>query len=355
MNKIHLLPMALLALMAILAGCSNDSPTGPPAPGSIALSSLVSPMPFKAEDKWHLVYEIMVKNQGQKSIEIDQVEILDGTQRLAMYQGRDLTDLMSSDTRRINAGKLSLIYLWISVAENNIPTILRNHIKFAGASIPETYDVAVDTSSPVVLGPPLKGKNWVAVEISNTSHHRAALDFNGSLRIPQRFAIDWVQIGADDETFSGDSRVNSNYHAYGAEILAVRDGVVVSTKDGSPENTPGVEPPENLETAGGNWILLDMGNNQFALYGHLIPSSLRVQQGQRVRKGDILGLLGNSGGSSEPHLHFHVANVFDTKNSSTLNAEGLPYVFESFEIQRNRPILGKRMLELPLDLAVIRF
>lgn len=353
-----LLRLVLLAiLLALLATCSGDSPTAPSAAGSIELSSLVSPTPFKAEDKWHLVYEIVVRNQGQKQVEIDQVMVFDESQLLATYQGQNLEDLTSSNSRKINAGELTLIFLWITVAENLIPTELQNHVKFEGTTAPETYDVEVNTSTVAVLGPPLKGENWLALNISNFSgHRRTAIDFGGSLRIAQRFAIDCVQLGPDGQSFSGDSKVNSNYHAYGSEILAVSDGVVVATNDGIAENIPGERPsPVTFENIGGNWVLLKVGDNKFAFYAHLIPGSLRVQPGQTVRKGDVLGLLGNSGNSTEPHLHFHFGDVFDTQNNATLNTKGLPYVFESFEIQSGRPVLGERLQELPLDKAVIRF
>ena len=81
----------------------------------------------------------------------------------------------------------------------------------------------------------------------------AVLEFDGVNRIPQRFAIDWVQIGSNGQTYSGDRLVNSNYNAYGAEILAVADGVVAKIQDGIPENTPGDHRaiPITLDTAGG--------------------------------------------------------------------------------------------------------
>jgi murein DD-endopeptidase MepM/ murein hydrolase activator NlpD len=143
--------------------------------------------------------------------------------------------------------------------------------------------------------------------------------------------------------------------------LAVADGTVVATKDGIPENVPGPTSravPITLETVGGNHIILDLGNGRFAFYAHLQPGSLRVKNGDKVRRGQVLGLVGNSGNSTEPHLHFHISDA-----NSPLASEGLPYAFSSFEVQGSgwgwKPTAAstteKRQDEMPLELEVIRF
>jgi murein DD-endopeptidase MepM/ murein hydrolase activator NlpD len=121
---------------------------------------------------------------------------------------------------------------------------------------------------------------------------------------------------------NGDPFVNKNYSAYGSEVLAVADAVVAAIKDGIPENVPGPTSravPITSETVGGNFVVLDLGG-QFAFYAHLQPGSLRVKSGDRVTRGQVIGLLGNSGNSTEPHLHFHVST-----GVSPLGSEGLPY------------------------------
>ena len=73
----------------------------------------------------------------------------------------------------------------------------------------------------------------------------------------------------------------------------------------------------------------------FAFYAHLQPKGIRVKVGDKVRRGQVLALLGNSGNSDAPHLHFHV-----TDGNSPLGAEGLPYVIESFEMEDILPSKG---------------
>jgi murein DD-endopeptidase len=142
----------------------------------------------------------------------------------------------------------------------------------------------------------------------------------------------------------------------------VTDGIVVGIKDGIPQNIPGANSravPITLETVGGNYVILDLGQGRYAFYAHLQPGTLRVKLGDQVRRGHVLGLVGNSGNSTEPHLHFHVSN-----GNSALGSEGLPYVFESFEQQGqgwgwkssgNDAPAQKRSMEIPLQNAVIRF
>jgi len=163
---------------------------------------------------------------------------------------------------------------------------------------------------------------------SNTSgHRRAMIPIDGAYHIAQRFAIDWVRIGADGKTYTGDPLDNKNYHAYGTDVLAVADGTVVEVKDGIPQNIPGADSravPIDLETVGGNHIVLDLGGGRYAFYAHLQPGKLRVKMGDKVKRGQVIGLLGNSGNSTEPHLHFHLS-----EGVSPLGSEGLPYILES--------------------------
>src|SRR5262249_44580608 len=138
--------------------------------------------------------------------------------------------------------------------------------------------------------------------------------------------------------------------------------VVVAIKDGIPQNIPGATSravPITLETVAGNHVILDLGQGRYAFYAHLQPGSLRVKVGDQVRRGQVLGLVGNSGNSTEPHLHFHISDA-----NSPLGSEGLPYVFESFEQQgqgwgwkaaSKDAAVEKRLREIPLQNAVVRF
>jgi murein DD-endopeptidase MepM/ murein hydrolase activator NlpD len=108
--------------------------------------------------------------------------------------------------------------------------------------------------------------------------------------------------------------------------------------------------PMSLETLAGNYVVLDIGGNRFAFYGHLQTGSIRVEPGDRVRRGDVIALVGNSGNSTEPHLHFHVAD-----GAANLSSEGMPYVIDAFEVLAADGGAEPRHNELPIQNAVVRF
>lgn len=139
------------------------------------------------------------------------------------------------------------------------------------------------------------------------------------------------------------------------------DGIVTQTKDGIPQNIPNQAPivPITLETVGGNHVIMEIAPDVFAFYAHMQPGSVRVKVGDKVRRGQVLGLLGNTGNSTEPHLHFHLSNA-----SSELASEGLPYAFVSYELEgkgdtwkpsdsHNAPV--KQEMEIPTEDEIIRF
>jgi murein DD-endopeptidase MepM/ murein hydrolase activator NlpD len=119
----------------------------------------------------------------------------------------------------------------------------------------------------------------------------------------QRRAGDLIIKGAGDLSHKGTGRRNEDYFVYGKPILAAAAGTVVTAIDGVPDNEPG---SMNALCAVGNCLIIDQGSNEYAVYAHLKPGSLRVHRGDKVRKGEVLALCGNSGNSSEPHLHFHL-------------------------------------------------
>jgi murein DD-endopeptidase MepM/ murein hydrolase activator NlpD len=138
-----------------------------------------------------------------------------------------------------------------------------------------------------------------------------------------------MQLDADDHFFSGDLKQLANWKYFGANVHAAADGVVVSTVDGQPNQVPGgFARGATLETANGNAIVEDIGNGDFALYAHLRPGSLLVKKGYRIRQGQVMALLGNSGNTNAPHLHFHIVD-----GPSPLDSNGLPFEFTSSEVQ----------------------
>jgi len=356
------------ALTRIAHPQDNAKPAEPPKAPAVMplgvpldLEVPVPPTPFPADGKTHLVYELHITNLSPWALPIQRVEVFGDATSLASLEGDTLGRLLfrpaapaSGDARTIGPGLRAVVFLWITLdSDAPVPTRLRHRVTVGEQSV-EGAAVAVSTAKPIVLGPPLRGSDWFATNgPSNYSGHRRALiPVDGKARIAQRFAIDWLQVGPNATRFTGDAKDNKSYRAYGNEVLAVADAVVTETKDGIPENVPGLTSravPITLETIGGNHIILDLGGGRFGFYAHLQPGSLRVKTGDRVRRGQVLALLGNSGNSTEPHLHFHVSDA-----NSPLGSDGVPYVLDSFEVLTGSHT-GIRHNELPLQNAKVRF
>ncbi len=158
---------------------------------------------------------------------------------------------------------------------------------------------------------------------------------------------------------------------YGAKVMAVTDGVVVGSLDQIEDQTPGELPDPRkitLENAEGNYVIIDHGNGLYSNYAHLQQGSVEVEVGDEVQVGDRLGLLGNSGNTSAPHLHFHI-----TSGPSLIASDGFPYVFDSFLLAadtgevaaalQDEDVLPSRAElspvehenELPLDNSIVDF
>ncbi|HYG95822.1 MAG TPA: M23 family metallopeptidase, partial [Solirubrobacterales bacterium] len=128
--------------------------------------------------------------------------------------------------------------------------------------------------------------------------------------------------------FDGPGDMLSSYLYFGEPIYSATNGKVVGVVDGIPETPAGAFPPNpTAQTAGGNHVVVDMGRGRYAFYAHLQPGSITVRVGQRVSTGQVLGMLGNTGNSDAPHLHFHVMD-----SPSPLASNGMPYRFANFAV-----------------------
>lgn len=340
----------------------------------------IAPIPFKADGKYHIAYELHVTNFRAIDLTLLRVDVLrdsDGTAPLASYADKELSDRLVRpglpstlpDKRVIGGGLRAVIFIWLTVDKAaSIPSLLHHRLTFRIPDsekelILDAAQLSVSRERPIVIGPPLGEGMWVVARgPSNVSGHRRALiPTEGRAYIAQRFAVDLMKVGMDRRVMPDNHQSkNESWYGYGADVIAVADSVVVGVKDGLPDNVP-LAPeravPVTSETVGGNYVMLRLAEGWYAFYAHLKPNSIRVKVGEKIRKGSIIGLLGNSGNSDAPHLHFHIATA-----ASPLGAEGLPFLFESFAvlgIEAFDPLKkstdDKRAFEMPLENKVIRF
>ena len=252
--------------------------------------------------------------------------------------------------------------MWVSFEPGaHVPSHLRHRILTVDSSV-EGAVIGTHHTELKVLRSPVQGSNWLASDAPSNdaeNHHRRGIFvFDGRAAISRRYAIDWIQV-ENGASFSGDASDKRSYYAYGKPVLAVADAIVVIAKDGLPDNVPGHNTPGHegfhpavpltMDTHGGNTVVLDLGSGQFAYYCHLQPSSVRVKVGERVRRGQVIALIGDSGDAREPHLHFEITN-----SPKLLAGEGLPYLIDHFRVKSENG-WESRTRELPLKDVVIDF
>jgi len=354
--KLSLTP--LVGIIALVATCghaatgSEQAPLQSPDAFTPLVASVLAPPQavLGADDRIHLVYELFVINPTTSIMSLDAIEMLassvtgeERAQVLARLAGSSLDAAIKpidpEAALSIGPAQVSRVFPDLTLEPGTpIPPALVHQFDFTLVKQDGTSSTAtvvsgfttVSGAKAVVLDPPLVGDRWlvgIGCCFPPTVHRTATLPVNGAFYAAQRFAIDFVQLDANGRLFEGPRDKLSSYAYYGAQVHAAAGGVVVEVLDDLPDNVPG-KFPENLtpQTLLGNHVVIDIGGGRFTFYAHLQPGSVPVWDGQRVARGQIIGLLGNSGNTDAPHLHFHVMD-----RPSALASNGLPFTFRSFE------------------------
>lgn len=205
--------------------------------------------------------------------------------------------------------------------------------------------VTAETRIELVHGPartagfPLRGRWFVAAGASWHTHHRWV--------VAEEFALDLGRFGEGGTTHRGDGTRVEDYFAWNADVVAVADGEVVAIVDRFEDVAPLPQLPgesgevylgrvlaaqaallsRGFEAIAGNLVVLDHGQGIFSHYAHLRAGSVTVKVGQRVQRGQVLARLGNSGNTTEPHLHFQLSDGPDP-----LHVSGLPVAFDDIDV-----------------------
>jgi murein DD-endopeptidase MepM/ murein hydrolase activator NlpD len=187
---------------------------------------------------------------------------------------------------------------------------------------------------------PLRGVWYAGSGASFHTGHRWA--------VPEEFALDIAKIGESGLTHKGNGTRFDDYYAYGADVLAAADGRVTGIANDQPEDPSAMQRPNETQEAyfarlqkeqaerlakgltaiAGNYVMIDHGKNECSLYAHLQPGSVRVHVGDQMKAGDVIGKLGSSGNSTEPHLHFQICD-----KPNPLMCAGIPMNFSNVTIQ----------------------
>jgi hypothetical protein len=309
-----------------------------------------APIPFTGSDgRTHLVYELSLQNFSSGDIAVEKLDVLgDGVVLESLDTAAVAMRLQPAGSRdsasRLAKGTQGLLFVHISLAPGaTVPKQLSHRLTLQVSAAPLGRGnmsesggiVEVDRRKVAAIGPPLRGDRYISADscCDSSRHMRAAMPVNGRVRLAQRFAVDWEQLDADGRIYSGPGGELKSYAIFGQQVLAVADAVVASTTDGEPEQTPGKYPSGiSLDAADGNSVILDLGGGNYALYAHMQPGSLKVRPGDKVTRGQVIGLVGDSGNSVVPHLHFQVMD-----GPSSLGSNGFPYEIDEFAVAGKTP------------------
>lgn len=357
----------VLANPSLDSGSIGTSSKPPFPPVQLDISVPLEPTIFPSGGLSYLVYELHFQNYTDEPLALQDLEIVDASRTpskaIAAFTGSQLherllpigSDKIDRD-HPLEGGKraVALICIAFDTAET-VPETL-SHRVLVGGAVAEGPTIGTRHTKLKVLAPPVTGTSWVADNgPSLMSHHRTGLFVaGGRAHLSRRYAIDWKQEDEQGEMYSGDARDVRSYFSYGEKVFSVADAVVVSAKDGLPDNTPrtaagfNTAVPITMENVAGNAIVLDLGDGQFAYYAHLKPGSVRVKTGDHVKRGDWLGQIGNSGDARWPHLHFQV-----TIGPDILASEGVPFLIDRYRTKEENGAWQTRTREYPIgDIAV---
>lgn len=346
---------------------------------------IASPEPVLASNgRREIAYELQLINRSSSTVTVRRLEALAGGKVVQKLAGRSLAAQMqtygtSEQSATLAPGQGAYVLMDVSLAAKaKVPSELVHRISVTSkpklpSAIASRYEFAptpVTNREAVVIASPLRGPNWVVGNgccATFNAHRGTVLPVDGAPHVAERFAIDFIQIDPMGRLFEGSKNPLSNYSYFGEAIHSVAAGKVVGVVDGMPDIEAGSLPPTiTAAEAGGNHVVVDIGHGRYAFYAHLQPGSVRVKLGQKVKAGQTLGLLGNSGNTDAPHLHFHLMD-----SPYPLLANGIPYRFANFTVDGEvtnvaemedgavakvvRKEVGPRHAELPLDNQVISF
>lgn len=331
---------------------SNNATTtgaGSEQPSAILVQPIHDAQVVPGDDgKDHVEYELMVVNVYLEPVTLTSVTVLDSAgKELGRIDGATLAAatqalLTRAPSPEIATSAAVAVDVDLALEPGTAPERVTHRIDYAvpdstralsidmGDTVVHGPEVAIDRRAPIVIAPPLAGDGWFVASgcCSPNVHRDTRLAINGDrIGTPETFAIDWTRV-KNDRIYDGDGSQNEQHYAFGADVLAVADATVVIVQDGEPEQAPNIRlVPEKSSELAGNLVILELEPDVFAAYAHLQPGSITVKVGDKVKVGQHLANLGNSGNSSGPHLHFGLldqANMFAGRS--------LPYVINRFTL-----------------------
>ena len=341
-------------LLALL--CQTLAAVQPGRAEGLAISStalLVAPLNrphvVRGDDgRDHVEYDLLVTNAFASPVTLAAIEITGpGGTVLGRIEGATLAAatqgvLEQEPIAAISASGAATIEIDLVLPPGRLPPRLSHRITYAmpdasphllaiiGSREVRGPELTVSPLRAITIQPPLRGAGWAAFNgcCTPNAHRNVRVAAGTRIGTAETFAIDFLRVDVN-RFYEGNGKSNAQYPYFGAPVHAVAAGNVVARHDGMEESTP-FQPATTLhkpEDFGGNYVLIRQAEGVYAFYAHLQKSSVAVAVGQRVPVGAVIGRLGNSGNSTNPHLHFGLLDRPDF-----LTGYSLPFVFPDFTL-----------------------
>ena len=331
----------LIALVTTLcSACKKSSSDDPPQP--IKLEVFKSDVPFQTDKFLRIGYSIKTWEYDKEGLLLEQIVVLDykTNAELMKIEKVDLPKIHKDPlpaSPYFTWDKISSYYLSLQLPlplNQAVPSTIFHRFIFQDTLQNKTVTIEGGIFSPrinetpISIASPVKGSHWAFINQSTLGYHFNTMFFmQGKIGTGEQYAFDNLRINDAGEIYSGDPTKNESYFNYKDTLYAVANGTVVLLQDELPENA-GNSHNVTFTTAnelGGNYLALDLGNGRYAYYCHCVPGSFMVKVGHSVQEGAPIALLGNSGNSDAPHLHFEIVDSQDLFMS-----RGIPFVLKKY-------------------------
>ena len=328
---------------------------------ALAVSVATPPRALPGSDgRTHVAYDLMSTNATPVTVTLTGVEVSSSDGRLlatlsgaALVAATHPVGSMTSPSAALPTSATFATMVDVVLPEGVPVKNLTHRIAYSvPTDLPPTFaallgdlrevrgpQATIDPTPPVVISAPVAGPGWLTSNgccgVPTAQHRLSLLPTNGEWRKQELFAVDYAQI-QNGEICRNDCTTLADFPFFRAPLFAVGNGVVVATSDGrvdNPTTTP--PPPTTPADFTGNRVVIELRPGVYAFYAHLERGSVAVAVGDRVRTGQQIGRLGNSGNSFGPHLHFSILDGPDY-----FRANSIPYVIDRFTLEGTADLTG---------------
>lgn len=335
--------------LSILSSCSDDFKEEEVIIPEMEV--ILNDVPYKTEKFQRIGYTLRTWEYEKDSLRLKKIIVLDASNNSELYiiEGDELASLHIYKSplpfsRYFLFDKLDSYYCSIQLPlslEVSIPEVIKHRLIFTNLRNNEEiikeggqFSTRKD-EMPVEISSPVKGSNWRLMNQSTIPPHFSTLyHVNGKIYNGERYATDYIQLNDNGLSYTGDVLLNPSFESYREGIYAVADGKVVKVltevRDNSGKNN--IVNFSSPEAMAGNYIIIKIGEKLFAIYSHCFPGIAYVEEGQIVKEGELIALIGNSGWSTEPHLHFQISDTPDFYFS-----RGVPYTLKQYKKIKEYP------------------